>query len=71
MPETTDSQREAFSRHISELYPDDQLQQINADSSLKGWWSAIADDNRAKMLEIDRDQMSSASSLPTLWVDRR
>lgn len=71
MPEITDAQREAFRKHISELYPGDKLQELNADPSLRGWWSAIADDNRTQMLEIDRDQISSASSLPTLWVKRR
>jgi len=71
MPEITDAQKEAFRQHVSELYPGNQLNQLNANPSLKSWWSAVADDNRSQMLEIDRDQMSSASSLPTLWIKRR
>ncbi len=64
----TDEQKAAFQKHIAELYPDDSLHELNSDPSLQSWWAAIADDIRAKMLEIDRDQMRSASSLPTLWA---
>lgn len=70
MPGFTKEQKDAFQKHVTALFPGDKLQQLNSDPSLTSWWSAISSENRAEMQKIDRDQMSSASSLPTLWVKR-
>jgi len=64
----TEEQRRAFRERVNEIYPEVRCRELNLNSSLRLWWKTREEDIRAVMLEIDRDQMRSASSLPTLWI---
>ena len=70
MKTLNEEQRLAFRKHVSEIFPDSRLEMLNSDFSMKIWWKARADKIRTIMQDIDRDQMRSASSLPTLWAKK-
>jgi len=68
MNQLTDEQRKRYREHVANVYPQESLKEMTANPSLQAWWLARAGRIRTIMLKIDRDQMRSVASLPTLWV---
>lgn len=68
MSELTPEQEQALIQKAEEIYPQDRLVELNADRSVRTWWSTRADELSQRMLEIDRDQMRSAAESHNKWV---
>ncbi len=58
----------SLKKRVKKTYPDDAIERLTGDQALGIWWSSRSARLRAKMLEIDRDQMRSAAESLTRFV---